>query len=67
MGAEVDDAIASTLIAMVKDAYVRGDAEIEYVEDMVAAILRGQPVAFLAPGERVIRAARRQLGERRAG
>jgi hypothetical protein len=49
------EAIQNTLIAMAKAAYVRGDAEIDYLDAMVDAILRGRPTAILQPGERILR------------
>lgn len=47
-GRDVDDRIAEVLIAMVKDAYVRGDIGIDWLERTVEAILSGGPVQMVA-------------------
>ncbi len=54
-GYAVDERIADTLIAMLKDAFVRGAIDIDHLEDVTMAVLRGEPVAILQAGERVIR------------
>jgi hypothetical protein len=54
MGRDVDEQIRSTLIAMAKDAYVRGDTSIEGFGRTVGAILAGEPVAMLQPGEWIV-------------
>lgn len=49
-GKDVDGQIADVLIAMVKDAYVRGDVSIESLENTVETILSGGSIAMIAEG-----------------
>lgn len=62
-GKDVDAQIADTLIAMVKDAYVRGEFEIEYLERTVEAILNGEPLAMVAEGRPEFIIGRNREGE----
>lgn len=40
----------ATMLALAKDAYIRGDTELEQFEGTVAAILRGEPGCFAPAG-----------------